>query len=273
MTEIIDSRAWYQALKAIDKANRAKSEAWLGEEKDVFLQAMANVNAMLQAVFSEGEIKDLVAKVKAAIAQRAFDLLWSAWDEMLAGRYDAATEHWRSIFESPDFLKALHVEPSLAQEWMNGAIDVHTARRVINRALRDMGEYDHATERHRDTAEYDKMVQPFSHVTRESSVATLTVRESELGEPLAFMLGPDPSSRMARSMALYLAHEATVLLAACAFTFQDIETAGHAWERTGRAAADRGKETVMRIFQDLGLGDTASLGGDDEDAGAEQRQR
>ena len=194
---VLDGEAWYDSMKVGDGENSSQSTTWLGPERGVFLQAMANIMAIMQGVFESGPVDDAVLKAKLAIANRGFDLLWSAWHEMLAGRYNSATEHWRSLYETPDFLKALQVWP---------------------------------------------------------------LHRSETGEPRAILIGTQPMPNMARSQALYLAHDAVALLAACAFAFQDVAAASASWERTGHDAADEGLKVVKQVFEELGSGKSAESG-------------
>jgi hypothetical protein len=130
---------WYAERKARDAAFEEQNEALLGRERQVFLGAISACRGALDAAFVDGPMNDLDAKAKIVVAELAYEMLWSAWREMLAGRYGSSISHWRSISEAPEILRALTVRPDLAQVWFKNQLKIEKARRAVRDALKDQG--------------------------------------------------------------------------------------------------------------------------------------
>ena len=265
---MMDGQTWYWDRKKRDEQAETASERLLGEEGRVFAAAMEAIDAVLDAAFGDRSIDDLAEKAKAAIAYRSRDLLWSAWREMLAARYDTATEHWRSITESPHFLRAITVKPELAKEWINGRLKIKAAWRAQRDRLRDAGHYETADSWHRILSGDAGMIHPFSHVTIESAVATMPIAKSAEGQPEAFVLGGAISDQMATRIGLYLAYEAIVTLHTCAFAFQQVPAVDELWDQRCEAIYKEGIRALERRYDDLGL--AAALDGEMPMTGKEQ---
>src|SRR5438128_2141028 len=107
---------WYEEQKERDAKARNLSESMLGPETVVFSQAMEQIARCLDIVFASDQINDLVIKRQIGHAQLAFNLLLAAWDQMLAGRYNAASQLERTIDELSDFLQALFIKPDLVDD-------------------------------------------------------------------------------------------------------------------------------------------------------------
>lgn len=245
--------SWYSAKKMRDQEAENASEQLLGEERQVFAASMEAIDDMLDAVFAGGMVEELPEKAKAAIIYRSRDLLWSAWREMLAARYAAATEHWRSISESPHFIRAIVIKPDLAKQWMSGRLKVEAAMKTERDRLRDAGHYKTAESWHRSISQDGSMIQPFSHVTIESAVATIPISVSSEGQPEAFVVGGAISSEMARRMGLYLAYEAVVTLLTCAFAYQHLAAVSQLWDQHGEPLYKTAIQTMVRVYDELGL--------------------
>jgi len=245
--------SWYSAKKMRDQEAEDASEQLLGEERQVFTAAMEAIEGILDAAFAGATVEGLAEKAKAAIIYRSRDLLWSAWREMLAARYAAATEHWRSISESPHFIRAIVVKPDLAKQWMSGRLKVELAMKTERDRLRDAGHYKAAESWHRRTSQDASTIQRFSHVTIESAVATIPIAVSSEGQPQAFVVGGAVSREMARRIGLYLAYEAVVTLHTSAFAYQHLPAVSQLWDQQGESLYKTAIRTVEKVYDELGL--------------------
>ena len=161
---------WYERQRRRDAEGRALSESLLGPELGVFQEAMAIMTRCLGIVRASDWAGSLATRRKIQYANHAFNLLWSAWDSMLAGRYDAAAQLERSIDESSDFLMALYADPSFADDIPSTTKDVYKARRAIRDFL-DGGGKGAGTEWFRRREQQAKSHQPFGHVSYETTTS------------------------------------------------------------------------------------------------------
>ena len=129
------SERWYVRQRERDLEARGRSESLLGPERAIFAEMMGLTANCLDAVFAGGRFDDLPSRRMIEFGNHAFNLLWSAWDEALAGRYDASRGHVRSIGESCEFLMALIADPQIADRLGDSTKDVYLARRVVKDAL------------------------------------------------------------------------------------------------------------------------------------------
>lgn len=165
---------WYEHQRSKDRRSRELSESYLGPEAQIFVQAMNLTAQCLDAVFTEPK-DDLTFRRKISVAHYGFNLLYSAWDEALAGRYQTATNHFRSISEVPDFLAALDVDPKLADEMgERNRVKVERARRAVKAALK-RGDPAKAIQWEHALTERSKGLQGFSHISLESLGQSLPV--------------------------------------------------------------------------------------------------
>ena len=168
---------WYEGQRRRDAEGRALSESLLGPELGVFREAMTVMAQCLGRVTASNWPESLPTRRKIQYASHAFNLLWSAWDLMLAGRYDAAAQLERPINESADFLMALYANPNLADEIPATTKDVYKARRTIRDFL-DRGGKGAGTEWLRRREREAKSHQPFGHVSHETTTRLpVTVEE------------------------------------------------------------------------------------------------
>ncbi len=122
---------FYSDLRKRDSDARTQSESQLEDELAIFVTA-SNCTEWLFGQGTSGEqVVDEVAKAKMIFAAHAYSLLLSAWDSLLAGRYDSAMHNLRSVDESIDFLSAITVEPSLVPFLARGKLIVEDARNTI----------------------------------------------------------------------------------------------------------------------------------------------
>ena len=245
----MSGRGWYQAQKERDQQARELSESVLGPLEEAFADVMDLIARCFDAALSVGTINDLTTRRKVAVANHAFNLLWSAWDEALAGRYDAATDHWRSIDEAPDFLLALSVNPTLADDMGQTKIDIDTARRTIAKGMNRLkpGEGKRWLELRQQGA---KGLQPLAHVTVEATSMALAVTMKE-GKKTAILRpgGGFVAKLTLRPIAIYLVSGAISLLHGMAFAFQHIEEVDNLWETTGRDVAEKTTTTVKKQME------------------------
>lgn len=134
------SHQWYDHQKARDRESREHSESLLGPERTIFVQTMSLLALLYDSAITADKgrelMEDLAFKRKISLLHYGINLLWSAWDEALAGRYHTATDHWRSMDESTDYLLALEFNPRLAEEMTDiKQIKIKTVRQAIKRGL------------------------------------------------------------------------------------------------------------------------------------------
>lgn len=245
-------QTWYEMQRQRDEEALALSEPLWGPEKEVFSNAMGIVSKFLDSILEPCSVNDFVVKSKLAIATHAFDLLWSSWNEASVGRYGAATDHWRSIEESPDFLKALQINPALAQELRLNRMDKDTAVRTIRKALD--AEKPGAGQDFFQSLDYRKVLQRFSHVTYVSTLGTLPIYEDEEGARVLVKPGGGViSEESLRRIGVYLAEAAMNLVSSTAFAFQDVEDVSRLWECEGRSLIEESRPTLAAVAKELGL--------------------
>ncbi len=168
---------WYKRQRGRDDEARALSESLLGPEAEAFQEAMAVMARCLGIVSTSDWAGSLPMRRKIQYASYAFNLLWSAWDSMLAGRYNSAAQLERSIDDSSDFLMALYANPSLADEIPATTKDVYKARRTIRNFL-DRGGKGAGTEWLRRREREATSHQPYGHVSHETTTRLpVTVEE------------------------------------------------------------------------------------------------
>ncbi len=251
LTEPI-AQGWYIVQKQRDVEAIAKSESIMGREKHLFVDAMALLSRMVNAIFSEGLVQDLVVKVKTAVANHAFDLLWSAWTDALAGRYGAAMHHIRSIDESPDFLAALQVDPSFASKMAKGKGGVKEARAIMKRELEKF--MPGLANRLEGARNWRWVHHKFAHVTFPAIAGTLPkVGEGEQATLIVRPGGGAVHEATLRGVAICLAESALDVLRAIAFSLQDVKSVSDLWEREARAFDQDSRLALNKCAQEIGI--------------------
>jgi len=245
-------QSWYDIQRQRDDEALVLSESLWGAEKEVFSNSMDIVSRFLDSILEPGTINDLVVKTKLAIATYAFDLHWSSWNEASVGRYGAATDHWRSIEESPHFLKALQLNPALAQMLRLNRMDRNTAVKTIRKALD--AEKPGAGKDFLQSLDYHKEIQRFSHVSQVSTQATLPIYEDAEGARVLVKPGGGViSEESLRRIGIYLAEAAMNLVSSVAFAFQEVEDVSRLWESEGRSLIEEGGLTLTAVAKELGV--------------------
>jgi hypothetical protein len=155
---------WLQGRQDTDANVREESRPYVVRELRIFAEAMALIDGSLQLVLSAGPLTDEATQAKVIVANHGFNLLCSALDDALVGRYDSATSHWRSIREAPRFLMALQLDPNLSKKMMRGQLKIETALLTIEREF-NVDKYPGADLRWVDAAQRElDHLQPFSHI-------------------------------------------------------------------------------------------------------------
>ncbi len=246
------SRQWYDRQNQRDRESCDKSEALLGPEQAIFHEAMSLLLGLSDAVIGADDINERLKSVnfkhKVAVVRYGYNLLWAAWKEALAGRYQTATDHLRSIDECPDFLLALWLDPALSEDWTDKRpLDIDTViRRTIRRGL-DTPKTSAGTDFVKRMREAAKDVQPLSHVSVQSLGKFLPLVERHGQRVKLVRLGGAVSETTLRLVCNQLAGSATYLLGVALVAFEDF---GVEWELS-EAATKRGNEYQRILTEQL----------------------
>lgn len=243
---------WYDRQKRFDAESRRTAESVLGPEANVFADSMAMITHCLDRVAIAGPPNDLPTKRKIALTVHAFNLLWSAWDATLAGRYDAAASHWRSIEETGDFLMALYADPSCAERMGDQDWDVHRARRVVTNAM-EKDEKGKGREWLAKIRESSRGTQPFSHISLEAQGMTLGIVTQDGKKIGVLRPGGAPAYPTLRLAAVYLAFDAVMLLGVVAVAFSDVRGLEDLWEGRVRGLTQSWSAVVRRELQAMSV--------------------
>ena len=157
---------WYQHHQRFDRQARAASERVLGRSGQVFVNSMERIATVLNRTPDSMSFEELATMRKLALATHAFNLLCSAWESMLVGRYGAAMAQRRSINETCELLDALLLEPSFAERMQGNQQDIKAARRIMRKGLKAQKQ-DPAAWLDRQQEEMKK-IQAYSHVSFEA---------------------------------------------------------------------------------------------------------
>ena len=246
------SNDWYEHQKHSDAQSRKAAESILGPEANVFADSMAMIAHCLDIVAISGPPNDLPTKRKIGFAIHAFNLLWSAWDATLAGRYDAAASHWRSIEETPDFLMALYADPSCAERMGNQGWGVGKARQIVKKGM-DKEEQGKGREWLASKLESSRGIQPFSHISLEAQGMALGIG-TQAGKKIG-VLRPGgvlayPTLRLAAG---HLAFDAVILLGAVAVAFSDVRGLEDLWEGRVRRLSQSWSDVISRELQSMNV--------------------
>ena len=246
------SRQWYDRQNQRDRESCEKSEALLGPEQPIFHEEMSLLLGLSDAVIGADDINERLESVnfrhKVAVVHYGYNLLWSAWKEALAGRYQTATDHLRSIEECPDFLMALWLNPALSEGWTDkSSLDIDTViRRTIKRGL-DTAKTSAGTDLAKRMRKIAKDVQPLSHVSVQSLSKFLPLVESHGQRVLLVRLGGAVSETTLRLVCNQLAGSATYLLGVALVAFEDL---GIEWELS-EAAIQKANEYQRILTEQL----------------------
>ena len=239
---------WYYERLSDDAKAKAIAEEIYGVERQIFSEALGRLQDVLEQALGDG-MSDELEMGKLAIANHAFGLLWSAWSEASAGRYSAATHHWRSIEEAPQYLKALTVEPTALERFRKGQLRISEINRIIKRALE--AEKRGAGEEWSGHRGYHSHVQPLSHISRETTEGTLPLLWDDKGPRAVIKFGGGLHYDLhLRRIACALTDLALSLLTASIFAFKDNSEIGELWTET-RDFIDQGQGKLRGVAKEL----------------------
>jgi hypothetical protein len=220
---------WYETQQRMDSERRAVSLSVVQEAQSIYSTVMGWLHERLREAVGEEPITDAALQAKLITANHAFNLICSAWEDVLSGRYEAATDHWRSVIEAPKFLLALRLNPQLASEMFKGRVSIHKAIQTIEQGLAQELRLPDKKLTAKWVANFrreTKNVQGFSHVNVALSSAGYQRTTTDKG--LLFLLIPGGAVDViaARDGVLYLTDAATHLAMGVALAFSDKLTTG-----------------------------------------------
>lgn len=240
---------WYEERLSIDADARQVAEQLLGPEKAVFTEAMSLLEGILSTALGDG-VYEPEAKLKMGVVNLGYGLLWSAWTEAAAGRYSAATNHWRSIEEAPQYLKALSISADARDQFARGQLKMKAVKTIIRNALEK--EAAGAGENWLAGISYQKQIQGLSHVTRTSTETMLPAISDGNGRRAIVRFGGGFHSELVlRRIAAVLADMALSLLAATVFAFKNIEAVALVWEKEAKPLIERSRQTLRLLAKDI----------------------
>lgn len=229
---------WYEAQFERDALARAESERHLGPEASAFADAMQLTEDALAVVVSDAAVADLATKRKVSFATHGFNLLWAAWDQALAGRYDASRAYSRSISEVPDFLEALDANPHLASQMGSGKVDVEAAWRTLRARLKGDAR-THALELLSQKERAHKSLQRLSHVSVEVINHALCPKSAGQAKIGVLRPGGMVSEHLLRPIAIDLACSAMELMGSTVKSFLVKDEILHLWQSRGLPTMER----------------------------------
>ncbi len=200
--------------------SRESSERVLGDAADLFAEAMRLTASYIDATAERDDFESLRVKRMLGWAAYSFNLLVSAWDSMLTGRYAAAAGHQRSINETPDILKALYMDPDFADRMRGTKEDIKKARQIVRDAYASDGKPEAKTfieSRRRELQPLHK----FSHLTFQAVGIGLGIGIYE-GEKIGVIrAGGAPANHSLRAMARVITLDAVELAGVVAVVLAD----------------------------------------------------
>jgi hypothetical protein len=163
----------------------------------------------------------------------AYQLLLSAWSDVEEGRLSAAADHWRSIFEAPDYLLAVWWDEGFAKDWPKPSRENQKATRAMGIVKNELNARQSGLgdARHANRKEYRQDMHQFSHVS--AGAAGLNFMRSGAG---TFFMPEGSNSADNVLTALYLVQLSREVLSALRLTIDEFMP--DAWQERLRAAND-----------------------------------
>ena len=223
------------------------SESLLGPEKQIFAETMELIARYLHDAVGTDRVDDLPTKRKVQVGTFGFNLLWTAWTEALAGRYDAASHLRRSIGEAPLYLWAIDSNPHLADEIGRRQIKVETIRRQIKKDLANLPGYAARSW----IQEEGKNDQPYSHVTVDAMNMALAVAIEDERKVATLRPGGAVSVLILRPLALELSSCALMLLGVLPLAFRHVDAVLNHWDQRGRQFVEQASAQVQKELDTL----------------------
>lgn len=211
--------SWLEERRRLDGLARDQSAALVKAELGILDEVLTLGDTCLNLVLAKGPIQDGPTQAKVIVANHAFNLLCSATDDALVGRYGAASDHWRTIIESPRFLTALQLDPSLSKRMLKGQLKIDAALSTIRREFTsekypgaDLGWVE-------EMAGEIGRIQPFSHIHLRTASAGYPIDEEDGVKTYRVGPGGFVSEAAAADNVMFLADAAIFLVASMFFTF------------------------------------------------------
>ena len=208
---------WRQTQEAIGSASEKLFDLHAGKEIEVFGSACALIHNCFAAAEKCGTPKQRTAMV--ALAQ-AYQQLLSSWEDLRRGRLTASMAHWRSLWESPEYISACAIDNEFAHTWgdlsRRRTVKPEKARRVMCRWMNDR-EAGLGDKWRLKRIEQESQLRSFSHV---SAPAALQATLGAVGG--RFIVAEAAYAPRLRFAALYIALRAKDILVAAGFAFADL---------------------------------------------------
>lgn len=245
---------WLENRRHADAAARTESEKLVLRELRIFCDVMTLGEQYLRLVLSKGLIADEPTQAKLIVANHAFNLLCSAMDDVLVGRYDAATDHWRSIIESFRFLLALQLNPGLSDKMVRGQLKIDVALKTIRDEFTEEKypgvDLSWATKM---SGEHRRL-QPFAHVNLRTASAGLPIQEVAGGRIYTVVPGGVVAPDVVPDSVMFLADAAIDVVGAVFFAFsqndRDVQALGN---DGGCASLQKSKSELLEVARERGV--------------------
>lgn len=240
---------WYEYQWSSDASARLKARELLGPELAAFADAMSAMVTCLEYAV-EARYEDLAEKYKVGIAVYCFNLLCSAWDDAMTGRFGPARNQVRMITESHDFLVALVGRPGLAHELENGQVKVEAALRATRDALNEEKSGAGSTWFAERTSEKNPL-HDFAHLTRFAIKSGWgTTRDDDKLNGFVRPGGVITKDTL-RSTTIMLAVAANSFSKALVYAFPANEKIQAFWKSEGFVACESHLEELPKLDADL----------------------
>ena len=244
------SREWYEYQRNSDDLARDSAESMLGAEFEAYTDAMSLIVECIDYALGANSANDLAERYKVGIAVHGFNLLWSAWDDALTGRFGVALGQGRIIYESTAFLTGLRSNPNLANEIESGQVKVKAALRAIRKAKNDESPGT-GSQWFAEHTSGDSPLHDFAHFSRfamKSGWGTVTRDGKVYGYARP---GGVLTPHTLRRTACVLAGAANEFLHALVYALQDNENVQALWQSSGKAICERNleeaREQMLRL--------------------------
>jgi hypothetical protein len=139
-----------------------------GKLPAAFADCMSVILEPLEMVESE-HFKGVRGRTFLGVLGLVYQLLLSAWTDCEEGRLTASSHHWRSIFESADYLLALWWDDEFARTWHDVELfENKKAEQAMQMAQRKLNEQEpgRGDTRYADRGKQRRDLQVFSHVSQ-----------------------------------------------------------------------------------------------------------
>jgi hypothetical protein len=215
----VDGMSWLDERRRLDSLARDESAEMVRAELSILSQVMGLGHKCLNLALAKYPVQDSATQAKVIVANHAFNLLCSAIDDALVGRYGAASDHWRTIIESPRFLTALQLNPALSEKMLKGQLKIETVLETI-RSEFTLEKYPGADLKWvEDMAAEIGRIQPYSHVHLRTASAGYPIDEDD--GVRTYRVGPGGlvNEAIGADNVMFLADAAIILVASMFFSF------------------------------------------------------